>query len=300
MIGTDEPYWINQNIYNRFYGSLEPLRDMSKLQDLCIDSTDIDSGLEYLSDSLRTFWTDPHNRQNAKVAKIREQLKPYNYNFKSWRIINKSYPNLLIKKTELETQIQKVEKELEQTKQNESERVGKITRLESELKLLKETHSKLKTELDREKQEKQNWLLELTTIIFPSSSVTNNLGFADLREQIKKIIQSKNETEANLKIAIDTLNANNEEFQKKNNQIRKLKTRSLSGMGITGKILYENTPFASEKKQNQFLTETIQQLQQELAAEQEKTKTLTAELEAQLELTTAKQLVPTETGWKKN
>ena len=112
----------------------------------------------------------------------------------------------------------------------------------------------------------------------------------------QELAKKLTETEANLKIAIDTLNANNEEFQKKNNQIRKLKTRSLSGMGITGKMLYEDTPFASEQKQNRLLTETIQQLQQELAAEKAKTKTLTAELEAQLELTTAKQLVPTETG----
>jgi Leucine-rich repeat (LRR) protein len=43
------------NIYNRFYGSLEPLKDMSELAWLNIDNTDLDSGLEYLPDSLKYF-----------------------------------------------------------------------------------------------------------------------------------------------------------------------------------------------------------------------------------------------------
>lgn len=37
---------------NRFYGSLEPLKDLTKLEVLTIDDTDIDSGLEYLPGSL--------------------------------------------------------------------------------------------------------------------------------------------------------------------------------------------------------------------------------------------------------
>jgi len=42
---------IDQGIYNRFYGSLKYLRNMSKLRELGISNTDIDSGLEYLMES---------------------------------------------------------------------------------------------------------------------------------------------------------------------------------------------------------------------------------------------------------
>jgi len=37
---------------NKFTGSLEFLKDMNKLEELDINDTDIDSGLEYLPDSL--------------------------------------------------------------------------------------------------------------------------------------------------------------------------------------------------------------------------------------------------------
>jgi len=163
---------------------------MSKLESLCIDATDIDTGLEYLPDSLIKIYTDPHNKPNAKVAQLRERLRPYDYNLKSWQIINKSYPNLVIKKTELETQIQAVTAELAQTKQNNSDKTSKITRLESELSILKTTHSKLQRELEKEKNNHQNTkdthqlqLADLATIIFPSSSINNNLGFTDLKTQ---------------------------------------------------------------------------------------------------------------------
>jgi hypothetical protein len=42
-----------ENIYNLFYGSLEPLRNLNKLEFLSINDTDIDSGVEYLPNSIR-------------------------------------------------------------------------------------------------------------------------------------------------------------------------------------------------------------------------------------------------------
>ena len=39
-----------------FYGSLEPLKNMTKLRDFDIQDTYIDSGLEYLPDSLEKIW----------------------------------------------------------------------------------------------------------------------------------------------------------------------------------------------------------------------------------------------------
>ena len=219
-IGTDDG-GINWNHYNRFTGSLEPLKNMSKLQVLCIDATDIDSGLEYLpgnlSDNISCF---ANTRPNPKVVKIQEQLSPFNYNIKSWQLANSPIVNAVNRIKELETQIQKVTAELEQEKNNHQH--------------TKDTH--------------QLQLADLATIIFPSSSVNNNLGFADLKNQAQK---------------------------------NKTKLQDLK------------TALSEEQKANQLLTETIQQLQQELA----QTK---AELKEQSELTMAKQLVITETGWKKN
>ncbi|CAJ0824579.1 22174_t:CDS:2 [Entrophospora sp. SA101] len=77
-LGNDEPEKYRNNIYNRFYGSLEPLRNMTKLPSLCIDGTDIDEGLEYLPDTVGTINCDP-KLPNQKVVKIQDQLRPYNY-----------------------------------------------------------------------------------------------------------------------------------------------------------------------------------------------------------------------------
>ncbi|CAG8769956.1 21505_t:CDS:2, partial [Racocetra persica] len=46
---------FNNNLYNKFHGSLEPLKKLIKLKDLHISNTDIDSGLEYLPDSVEEF-----------------------------------------------------------------------------------------------------------------------------------------------------------------------------------------------------------------------------------------------------
>ncbi|KLL04074.1 MAG: hypothetical protein MRERV_28c026 [Mycoplasmataceae bacterium RV_VA103A] len=60
--------------YNRFFGSLKPLQNLNKLQELYIQNTDLDSGLEYLSDSINTFYCDATKRPESKVKKIEEEL----------------------------------------------------------------------------------------------------------------------------------------------------------------------------------------------------------------------------------
>jgi len=44
LLGTDDEEKLKQNIYNRFSGSLEPLKNLTKLRNLLIDNTDINSG----------------------------------------------------------------------------------------------------------------------------------------------------------------------------------------------------------------------------------------------------------------
>jgi Leucine-rich repeat (LRR) protein len=52
QIGNDAPGKISNGIYNRFFGSLEPLKDMNNLRTLCISETDTNEGLEHLSETL--------------------------------------------------------------------------------------------------------------------------------------------------------------------------------------------------------------------------------------------------------
>jgi len=71
-IGNHDQIKISQGIYNRFTGSLEPLQGLSKLEYLDISNTDIDSGLEYLSENIEKFDCSTKERPEAKVKDIAE------------------------------------------------------------------------------------------------------------------------------------------------------------------------------------------------------------------------------------
>ena len=76
---------IQQGIYNRWVGSLKPLRNLLKLKKLDISNTDIDSGLEYLGNSLEEIICTTKERPESAVQKIAEELIPYNGEIKNWR-----------------------------------------------------------------------------------------------------------------------------------------------------------------------------------------------------------------------
>jgi len=80
-IGNDNKEKIEKGIYNRFYGSLEPLKGLNKLSELNISNTDVDFGLEFLPDSIGTLEheviSDESNKFNFGVNEIRKQLAPY-------------------------------------------------------------------------------------------------------------------------------------------------------------------------------------------------------------------------------
>src|SRR5436853_5805579 len=61
-------------VYNRFVGSLEPLKNMSKLEVLSIYNTNIDSGLEYLPDSLEVFYCAASKKEPINKVRIIEQI----------------------------------------------------------------------------------------------------------------------------------------------------------------------------------------------------------------------------------
>jgi hypothetical protein len=84
----------NPDTYNRFVGSLEPLKNLTKLGVLLINNTDIDSGLEHLSKSLRVFNCQAEERPNARVKKLETELKRFG------EVKEKDYSNFLLLLTE--------------------------------------------------------------------------------------------------------------------------------------------------------------------------------------------------------
>lgn len=86
---------LDQEICNRFYGSLEPLQNMNKLKNLFINDTDIDSGLEYLPDSIEKFTCSgpSDKKKDAKVKIIVEELEKYG-GFDSWKLAYKEKDKL--------------------------------------------------------------------------------------------------------------------------------------------------------------------------------------------------------------
>ncbi|MCE8162884.1 MAG: protein kinase [Candidatus Moeniiplasma glomeromycotorum] len=74
-IGNHDENKINQEIYNHFVGSLEPLKNLNKLKHLNISNTDISSGVEYLPKSLKKIRFSTKERIISKVGKIVWELE---------------------------------------------------------------------------------------------------------------------------------------------------------------------------------------------------------------------------------
>jgi hypothetical protein len=75
---------------NPLYGSLEPLKDFRRLEILGIEDTDINSGLEYLPESIEHFKCSADKRKNAKVKVVEEEFKHFNNNVKKLKEFNNS------------------------------------------------------------------------------------------------------------------------------------------------------------------------------------------------------------------
>ena len=82
-----------EGTYDRFWGTLESLSRMSKLNYLEIPNTDIDRGLEYLPKTVKQIKCSNY-RKDAKCAKIAKQLENYKkgryYYYQDWRKDNKN------------------------------------------------------------------------------------------------------------------------------------------------------------------------------------------------------------------
>jgi Leucine-rich repeat (LRR) protein len=119
IIGSD-----NDKKHNNFVGSLQPLQNLSNLQELDISNTDIDSGLNYLPASLVSIHCCNDKRSNLVFSSssiIIEALKPYNFQISRWRqdhdpnYVSIQLLHLQLKEKEEENKLLK--KDLEETQQ---------------------------------------------------------------------------------------------------------------------------------------------------------------------------------------
>ncbi|CAB4433388.1 unnamed protein product [Rhizophagus irregularis] len=157
LIGNIDGDRIQQGKYNQFYGSLEPLESLIKLESLSIGNSDIDSGLEFLSDSIKNFRCLADRRPEAKVKIIYEQLEVYTlgpidasqgrYNLKAWKV-NWQLAN---EKKALQDQITQIEKELSLDTQF-IELIEEENNLNTEKENLIENNIQIKEEIKKLKQ----------------------------------------------------------------------------------------------------------------------------------------------------
>lgn len=75
FVGVYNQERIKKVIYNRFVGSLESLKNLKKLKILAISNTDIDSGLEYLPESIEDFACSTNKKFETKVRFIEQELR---------------------------------------------------------------------------------------------------------------------------------------------------------------------------------------------------------------------------------
>jgi hypothetical protein len=168
QLGTTKDF-LEKGKRNKFYGSLESLKNLTKLETLCIEATDVDRGLEYLPRTLvqcikreaklpkgygekggyEKIECSPHGT-DAKCKAIQDELRPFNYDVEAWQL---AHPELITKvrvrtsdkevkeqilKELLEDKILESKQELQELKSSDPSKVKKIERLESKIKLLEE------------------------------------------------------------------------------------------------------------------------------------------------------------------
>ncbi|CAG8582466.1 17559_t:CDS:2, partial [Racocetra persica] len=132
---------IQQGIYNRFYGSLEPLKNLKKLRFLRICNTDIDSGLEHLPNNIETFDCSSYLRRSEfeerlKLAKAKSILAQELQEREELTQQLEQTKNVCFQQEQTINYLQQTLTDLQEEKtQVETELLGKINELKYELNL---------------------------------------------------------------------------------------------------------------------------------------------------------------------
>ncbi len=105
----DYPNRIEENFYNRFYGSLEPIENLTKLEEFCIAGTDVEEGIEYIPESI----TNRSHEGSLEDSNIDPNLStPNNPNANQNEALANFFQNLLSKKARKYKGINNMERNL--------------------------------------------------------------------------------------------------------------------------------------------------------------------------------------------
>ncbi|CAG8579840.1 9238_t:CDS:2 [Rhizophagus irregularis] len=170
-LGTSNKELIQRGIYNRFQGSLKPLRNLKNLVKLDIYETDIDSGLEYLPSNLKSIIIDRSEpyRKEAKVNQLFSNLRPYRKESFSMKVFEPDF----IEFYDLQEWRKANEKLIKKVKEEITSEV-----------LLKEAKEQI-SQLQKELVEEKNRRLELERQL-------NNLQISD--QPITQVVQSTSQS----------------------------------------------------------------------------------------------------------
>ncbi|CAG8581022.1 58_t:CDS:10, partial [Ambispora leptoticha] len=136
---------MEEKKYNRFTGSLKPLKSLTKLKSLYIEETDIDGGLEYLSDTVETILCS-FQSLNREKQELQQDIFSLQGKF---RLDGKEVERLNKRNKELEEENSILYKKLEKLQLEGAKIDEKVRIKKNELERIK---SKLETKLENEFQ----------------------------------------------------------------------------------------------------------------------------------------------------
>ncbi|CAB4414915.1 unnamed protein product [Rhizophagus irregularis] len=236
---------IEQGIYNRFYGSLKPLKLIIKLENLSINDTDIDSGLEYLPDSIKIFRCSANIRPEAKVIKIYEQLKTYTME-------NETLQNQIkqIEKLTLDAKLTELENEKNILRAKEEELIKKTKQLECEIddlkQEIKDLNADLKQQQDVYKQIEQQ--IEEREKKLESLIAEKIVGKEELQKEIKALKDDLAIKEKDIKQSENQLEETKKELGFKEDEYANIKSELDEIRSSLSEIENKKVEFDSLKK----------------------------------------------------
>ena len=164
----------NLGVSNRFYGSLEPLKNLTKLEHLSVVDTDVDGGLEYLPSSLKSF------------SGLGEEIEGENFSEK-----------LRDFKTRIEN---KLKTELEESKKQWKENLELFLKIQNKKKELKRLKAAAKNKLENNQKSFLNDLLvsqEQIILMEGNNAQLINAEEAQLNEAKEKLKERISQEEIN-------------------------------------------------------------------------------------------------------
>ena len=195
LINLEELYLSN----NSFFGSLEPLQNLGKLKELFIKNTNVNKGLEYLSESLERIYCDGQLAKQLRNHAKKDGKEDVYYDYQAWRNIQYFSQQLRLFQSQLTSQekeilslkeeLTKFKEENQQFKQKffQTEVVNSERYLKSQKKELERTKKRIVSELSNEGREELEYFLELQTDFINN----NSLNKLEKLEKIKRKLQEE-------------------------------------------------------------------------------------------------------------